>query len=375
MQYNTIGQAGLQVGAIGLGGEHLLRAPRATVVEVVHAALDAGVNYLDVIWAHPEYRDNFAAALQGRRDRAVVVGHLGSALKGTQYERARNAAVCERFYQDLMDRLGTDYLDVAMIHNLNSIKDYEALLGPKGVVELAHRLKREGRARAVGLSGHSIELFQRVLQDRVVDLLMIPVNMAGNAQAGRNQLLRDCAARGVGVVAMKVYAGGKLFQRRRTVCFAHYQTGGGKFKRKVPAAITPVQCLAYALAQPAVATAIPGAASVAELQDALALLTATGQEKDFSAALVDFQEYVGGECVYCNHCLPCPEEIDIGWVSRLLDAAGAEPSPAVWAEYAALPVKASACTACGACVQRCPFGVAVIDRMRQAAGLFAAAAG
>jgi hypothetical protein len=365
-----LGKTALQVSAIGLGCEHLFRASRETVVEVVHAALDRGVNYFDIIWAHPEYRDNFAAALQGRRDRVVLPGHLGSALKGTQYTRARNAGVCEHFYQDLMDRLGTDYLDVAMIHNVNSIKEYEAMLGPRGIVELAHRLKREGRARAVGMSGHSIELFARVLQDSVVDLLMLPVNISGNAQPGRKQLLQDCAARGVGVVAMKAYAGGKLFQKRRTVYFAHYQTGGEKFKRKVPEAITPVQCLAYALAQPAVAVAIPGAADLHELEAALDYATATDGEKDFSGALSDFQEYISGECVYCNHCLPCPAEIDIGLVSRLLDVAGDSPSQSVRAEYAALPVHASACTACGACEVHCPFGVSVVARMQRAAALF-----
>lgn len=191
MQYHTIGQTGLQVSAIGLGGEHLLHASREAVVEVVHAALDAGVNYLDLIWAHPEYRDNFAAALRGRRDQAVV-------------------------------------------------------------------------------------------------------------------------------------------------------------------------------------TTIPGVAELAELHEALALFSATDEERDFGGMLADFQEYVQGECVYCNHCLPCPAEIDIGRVSRLLDVAGDSPSPALWAEYAALPAKAAACTACGACAQRCPFGVPVIDRMRRAAGLFEA---
>lgn len=372
MDYGQIGRTGLRASAIGLGGEHLLRAPREKVVEVVHCALERGVNYFDIIWAHPEYRDNFAAALRGRRDQVVLPGHLGSALKGTQYQRTRSVRACEQFYQDLLDRLGTDYADVAMIHNVNGVAEYETLLGPNRVVELAHRLKREGRARAVGMSGHSVELFQRVLQDGAVDLIMLPVNMAGNAQPGRKQLLQDCAARGVGVVAMKVYGGGKLFQQRRSVSFVRYQTGGGSFKRKVPAGITPVQCLAYALAQPAVATAIPGTASLAELEDALAYAEATEEERDYAAALTDFQEYVRGECVYCNHCLPCPAEVDIGLVSRLVDVAGDEPSPTLRAAYAALPAKATACTACGACVKRCPFDVAVIAQMERAVAVFGA---
>jgi len=86
--------------------------------------------------------------------------------------------------------------------------------------------------------------------------------------------------------------------------------------------------------------------------------------------LADFQQYVEGECVYCNHCLPCPAKIDIGQVSRLLDMAQYRLTDELRAAYAALPVKASDCTQCGACEARWPFGVSVITRMEQAARLF-----
>lgn len=371
MEYRALGETGIEVSAIGLGTEHLLDVPREEVVAVGRTAIDRGVNYLDLIWAHPAYRDNFAAALQGRRDRAILAGHLGSALKGEQYLRTRKVEVCEHFFRDLMERLDTDYLDVAMIHNVNTDRQYEPLLRPGGVVELAHRLNREGRARAIGMSGHSVELFQRVLQDGIVDLLMLPVNMAGNAQPGRRELLQACAAQGVGVVAMKAFAGGKLLQGRK-VYFGRYQTGGKAFKRRASPEITPVQCLAYALAQPAVFTVIPGVASMAELEADLAWIEASDEEKDFAAALAGFEEYVSGECVYCNHCLPCPAEIDIGLVLRLADVAGDGLTPALRAQYEALPAKAADCTACGACVKRCPFGVDVIAKIEQAAALFAA---
>jgi uncharacterized protein len=60
--------------------------------------------------------------------------------------------------------------------------------------------------------------------------------------------------------------------------------------------------------------------------------------------------------VYCNHCLPCPVAIDIGGTIRQWDATGE-------------PVAAAArCSACGACVERCPFGVDVTEIMRKAAG-------
>jgi len=61
----------------------------------------------------------------------------------------------------------------------------------------------------------------------------------------------------------------------------------------------------------------------------------------------------------------CPAGINIGLVNRLLDAGGDSA-----AQYAAMPVKASACTGCGACEERCPFQVKGIGRMQQAAKAF-----
>jgi predicted aldo/keto reductase-like oxidoreductase len=103
----------------------------------------------------------------------------------------------------------------------------------------------------------------------------------------------------------------------------------------------------------------------------LAYNQATDEEKDFSEVVADFQQYIEGECVYCNHCLPCPEKIDIGQTIRLLDMARQNLTAELRAAYEALPFKASACQECDACVERCPFGVDVIAKMNQAAVLFA----
>ena len=95
-------------------------------------------------------------------------------------------------------------------------------------------------------------------------------------------------------------------------------------------------------------------------------------ERDYSPLLARFGRYVEGECTYCNHCLPCPVVIDIGQVNRLLDEAAFDLTPSLRAAYAALPVKASACTECGACTARCPFGVDVVPRILQAVAVFEA---
>ena len=75
---------------------------------------------------------------------------------------------------------------------------------------------------------------------------------------------------------------------------------------------------------------------------------------------------------YCQHCLPCPEGIEIGWVIWDLDQIPARGIEQVTEWYAGFPVKASACVACGVCVERCPFDVDILAKMREAAAVFEA---
>jgi len=370
MEYRRLGQTGLEVSAIGLGTEYLNGQPREVVISVVREAIERGVNYIDLLFAFPEYRDNFGAALQGYRERVILAGHLGSAEKDGQYLKTRSVKRSEAFFLDLLSRLGTETVDVLLLHNFHTVNDYDRVIKPRGLMDLACRLQQEGKARFIGISAHNIEVASRAVESGQIDVLMFPINLAGNAMPGRRELLHLCARRGVGLVAMKPFAGGKLLQRKGTVRVAKYQTGGESFKARITPDITPVRCINYVLAQIGVSTALPGVKNNAELAEALHTLEATDAERDFSAIIADFGKYVEGECVYCNHCLPCPAAIDVGLINRMVDTTQEGVSKALRMAYDALAAKASACTECGACTARCPFGVDVIARIKQAVQLF-----
>jgi predicted aldo/keto reductase-like oxidoreductase len=203
---------------------------------------------------------------------------------------------------------------------------------------------------------------------------MFPINLAWDVTPGRKDAIHACALHNVGLVAMKPFAGSRLLKPR-----------GSKV-------ITPAQCLAYVLSQEGVSTAVPGVRNTAELRAALHVLDATDEEKDVRGVLADFQEDLRGNCLYCNHCLPCPVGIDIAQILRNVDKALHERSDEVRAaheayqetvdffhpdgirssdtEYEVLTAKASSCTECGVCMKRCPFGVDVVSRMKQAVELF-----
>ena len=136
------------------------------------------------------------------------------------------------------------------------------------------------------------------------------------------------------------------------------------------AAITPVQCLSYVLGREGVSTVVPGCANVEHLEAELDWLDASEEQKNFSTPLADFDEYRTGQCVFCNHCLPCPSEIDVGLTLRLLQKVLRESTPEIRAEYGAMPSKASDCIQCGDCMERCAFGVDVISHMERADAVF-----
>lgn len=375
MKQRELGRTGLRVSEIGFGTEHLHGQPRQTVIDVIGEAVEHGVNYFDILWSYPDYLDNLGAAFSGLRDRVTLTLHLGSVVTDDgQYQRSRDRDACAAVYADMLHRLGTDRADVILIQWVDKHDDYERLLGPGGLLEVARRIRDDGGARFIGLSSHVAPVAERAVAGGHFDLLMFPINPAFDRLPGivdleavpetitpgqriepeRLRLYQVCAGRGVALVGMKPFAGGRFFQ----------------LSDRQKARLTPVRLLSYALSQVGVSTVVPGAKTTEELQAALQFLTATDEEKSFGAALSESAWSLTGSCVYCNHCLPCPSGIDIGGTLRLLGVAEHGLSTDLRSQYERLPAKASECSECGQCAERCPFGVDAPELMQRAATVF-----
>lgn len=90
-------------------------------------------------------------------------------------------------------------------------------------------------------------------------------------------------------------------------------------------ALTPIQCLHYALTRPGVATVLAGARSVEELRGSIAYESASEEEKDYAATFSTFPNISWeGHCMYCGHCAPCPRSIDVAMVNKFLNLAKAQ---------------------------------------------------
>ena len=373
MKYRTLGRTGLQVGEIGLGTEHVVHEEQSMINNVAAMAIDHGMNYIDFFWPQRDFRTKMGIALKGKRDKVILGGHLGVMEKDGQYKRTRDVQSCEDNFHDLLRCFDTDHVDVMMLHFVDEMADLDEVLNGK-FMELASRLQREGKARYLGISTHEPLVAQRAVESGLIDAVMFSMNPAfdvlghipsvdaeqeahtrmqhlsktdsQSVLALRKDFYAMCERENIGLIAMKAFAGGWLLSSR---------------KLKYPP--TSTQCLAFLLDQKVVSTVVPGTRNSEELKDVLRYCAASEEQRDYSKILAMNEWDLGGSCMYCNHCLPCPVNINIGETIRLLDQGLHGMTTEVAEAYRKLEVKADACISCGACVERCPFGINPMQRM------------
>ncbi len=382
MKRNRLGRCAIEVSEIGFGGEYLEGKPYSTVRETIDRAMDAGVNAMDIFMSEPNVRSNIGRALRGRRDKMVIQGHFRSIWENGQYGRTLDTGKTKLFFEDLMRRLETDYIDIGMLHMIDNEKDYDAVFRG-GIYQYALELKDKGVIRAIGMSSHNPEMALRAVLEDKIDVLMFSLNAAYDlfdeedvegppeltndlferlktegVTSSRSRLYQSCEAKGIGITVMKPLAAGILLDEKRS---------------PFGAAMTPAQCIHYALSRPGVKSVMVGMQTMDEVEQTLLYEELDAKERDYSFILRQKPQFsMEGQCVYCNHCLPCPSRIDVARVNQYLDIAKAEGgiSPTIREHYGSLEAAGGDCTACGACEVRCPFRVKVMDKMREAAEMF-----
>ena len=382
MIYRTLGRTRIRVSEIGMGCEGFVDKPYEQVLAFVDRMEALGVNCIDLYTSNPEVRSNLGRALRGRREKFVLQAHLCSVWKDGQYKRTRNIQEVREGFADQLERLETDRVEIGMIHYVDSLADWDTVVnGP--VMAYARELKTAGTIGCTGLSSHNPEVALAAVNTGLIDVLMFSVNPCYDLQPAsedveelwaeksyarelvnmdpaRQALYETCQRLGVAVTVMKAFGGGDLLR-------ADLSPAGR--------ALTPLQCLHYALTRPAVACVMCGARSLDELRAAIAYESAPEEERDYAAALAAMPRISWhGHCMYCGHCAPCPQGIDVAAVTKLLNLVRAqgEVPETVREHYAVLPHRAGECVQCGYCEGRCPFSLGAVENMRQAAELFGA---
>ena len=327
------GKTGLKISRVGLGGIPIQRIDAEGTKELVHRLMEAGVNYIDTARAYTVSEQYLGYALEGIRDRFVLAT---KSMARTREAMAKDIAIS-------LSNLKTDYIDLYQVHNPN-LAQLEQVVSEGGALEALLEAKAQGKIGHLGLTAHSVEVFEKALELPWVETIMFPYNIV---ETQGEALIEKCAEKNIGFVSMKPLAGGAIEDAALAMRFS--------------------------VSNPHVSVVIPGMADLKELEVNLAAAANTAPlTAEEQAGVAQVRQALGPQfCRRCNYCAPCTVGIAIPNVflfQGYLDRYGLQG----WARerYETLAVKASACIDCGACETRCPYNLPIRQMMKEAAAKF-----
>lgn len=367
MEYRKLPKGEEQISVIGFGGSGIHQAGAREGVGTITAAMERGVNYFDMAASEVEAFDYYRDAFAGSREKVYLQMHFGADYSSGKYGWTTDLDRIKGGIDWLLGKLCTDYIDFGFIHCIDEPADLEKYTA-SGALEHIQALKAQGTIRHIGLSSHTPEIVNRLLDTGVLDVVMFSINPAYDYRHGdyayggvdeREALYRRCQAERVGITVMKPFGGGQLLDARLS---------------PFGQALTEAQCIQYALDKPGVLNVLPGVRGMADLERVLAYLDASPQERDYSVIGSFAPVEAEGKCVYCAHCHPCPKGLDIALINKYYDLARAGDALAA-DHYRKLELHAEDCIHCGHCDKRCPFHVKQSERMDEIAKYFDVAGG
>ena len=200
-----LGRTGVDVTAIGIGGYHLgLIADENEAVQLLQAAIDEGITFLDNAWEYHNGRSEelMGKAIQDRRDKVFLM------TKVCTHGRDRHVAM--RHLEESLRRLKTDYLDLWQVHEVVYDNEPEMHFAQGGVIEALDQAKREGKVRYVGFTGHkSPEIHLKMLSyEYPFDACQMPLNcFDANFRSFERKVLPELERQGIAAIGMKSLGG------------------------------------------------------------------------------------------------------------------------------------------------------------------------
>ena len=247
MLYRTLGKTGERVSAIGLGGAHIGRGAEDEMIKLVRTAIDRGMTFMDNCW---DYSNGKCEVWMGK---ALTDGYRKKVFLMTKFD-GRSKESTARQIDESLKRLQTDRIDLMQYHENIRMEDPDRFFAPGGPVEALLEAKKAGKIRYIGFTGHKDPAVHLRMLDVAAshgfhfDACQMPLNvMDAHFRSFGREVVPRLVKEGVGVLGMKPMGDGFVLKS---------------------GAVTPIECLHYALNLPT-SVVITGCESMERLDQAL----------------------------------------------------------------------------------------------------------
>jgi uncharacterized protein len=328
MKKVRLGRTNLEVNQLGWGGIPIQRVGSDEAESVVRSVVDMGVELLDTARGYTTSEERIGRTLAGTNLRVVL------STKSPQ----RTAAI----YDDVkisLKNLNVAKIDIYHCHGVSNPADYAKVMGSGGAYEGLMRAKKEGLIDHVGLTSHSLDMLEKVIDDGYFDVIMTCYSFL--EPEAETRIFPKARAKDIGVLAMKPFSGGVI-------------------DRSGPA-------LKYVLQTPDIIP-IPGSETLEKARENWAVFigdrTLTLSDKDYIASIkAEFNQVF---CRRCDYCQPCTEGIYIQSILGLKTFYKRFGTPAIESGWMKdIIAKGRNCTECGTCLPRCPYQLPIPDLIKE----------
>ena len=191
----TFGSTGIVIEKNGFGCLPIQRISRQEAADLLHRAVDGGINFFDTARAYSDSEEKMGYAFRGMRDKVVIASKSG-ALTGEKLTRDLDTSLKE---------LGTDYIDIYQFHNPPFCPKPG---GEDGLYDAALEAKKQGKIRHIGISNHRLPVAHEAIDSGLYETLQFPYSYLSGEKD--QELVDKCREKGMGFIAMKGMAGGLL---------------------------------------------------------------------------------------------------------------------------------------------------------------------
>lgn len=326
MSMLRLGRTEIKVLKNAFGALPIQRISRSEAVYLLKKAYDSGITFYDTARYYTDSEEKLAAAFRNTRDKVIIA--------------TKTASIdAPAFWRDLdtsLKLLNTDYIDIYQFHN--------TVFCPKpgdesGLYDAMLQAQQQGKVRFIGFTNHHLDIAKEAVESGLYDTIQFPFSYISDHK--EVEFVDLCQKLDVGFLAMKALAGGLIKNSGAAYAF---------------------------LAQYANVLPLWGIQTEAELDE---FISHSQNPPVLSADLQkvidqDKQGLAGDFCRGCGYCTPCPVGIEIFTCAKMSLLLRRAPVQMHLSDsYQAKMRQVEACTNCGQCKEKCPYGLD-IPRLLQA---------
>ncbi|MFC1931607.1 aldo/keto reductase [Chloroflexota bacterium] len=330
MKKIKLGKTGLMVSCIGFGSIPIQRISEDKAITVIERCLDLGINFLDTANGYTTSEERIGKVISGQRDKIILATK----------SMAQTPDEIKSHLELSLKRLGTEYIELYLFHNVSDANTLKTILDPNGPRAVIEEAKKSGVVRHIGFSSHQIDIAREAVKSGYFEIIMFPFNFIFDE--AKDKLLPLVRERGMGFIGMKPLAGGMIDKANLAIKYVL------RFPDVIPMA---------------------GIETVNEIEEIAKIVEEEqAMTEDEQAEMERIKQEVGSRfCRRCDYCQPCTQGISIsGVMSYPTLIKRINPERLFVVKWFTEPFeKATECIDCGECEERCPYQLPIREMMTE----------